>query len=217
MQMFWKTVVALTAAMAISGTTACDESAEAEASSPGLQPGNLLSGSSAVAPMAGGQDPGSLAPMPSAQQKLAMAAQFDPRRPWLSRYLTSAEVTESKGFFIQFLEASPGSRAERQGWMGYARYAALEQARQQESAQVEAARLDEKAAREERDRPEAEELCRRYRASPEMSAAEITTIHERLEQLAIPYPSQLASCATSVNFSYGDAMERIQTCSTTQC
>lgn len=108
MQMFWKTAMALTAALAISGTTACDESAEAEASSPGLQPGNLPSGSSAVAPMAGGQDPGSLAPMPSAQQKLAMAAQFDPRRPWLSRYLTSAEVTESKGFFIQFLEASPG-------------------------------------------------------------------------------------------------------------
>jgi hypothetical protein len=210
-------VVALAIVMAASGTAACDQRAEAETASPAAGPGHASTGSIRVERTGDGQDPGPLEPMPSAQQKLAMAAQFDPRRPWFSPYLTTAEATESKGFYIQFLEASPGSRAERQGWAGYARYVALERSRQQEYAQAEAVRLDEKASREDRDRPEAEELCRRYRANPDMSAAEIISIHERLEQLAIPYPSPLSSCATSVRFSYGEALDRNRVCSAAPC
>lgn len=212
-----RAAVALAIVMVVSGTAACDQKAEAETASPAPGPSQSSTGLSGVERTAGGQDPGPLEPMPSAQQKLAMAAQFDPRRPWFSPYLTTAEVTESKGFYIQFLEASPGSRAERQGWAGYARYVALERSRQQEHAQAEAVRLDEKAAREERDRPEAEELCRRYRANPDMSAAEIISIHERLEQLAIPYPSPLSSCATEVRFSYGEAVDRDRVCSAAPC
>ncbi|MDP3803480.1 MAG: hypothetical protein U1C74_32000 [Phenylobacterium sp.] len=198
-------------ALALGGAlTGCDGPAAARPATPVSEAGaSHLWGSMA-------QSREGVAPMPSPQQKRAMASQIDPRQPLVTPFLSASEALEAKGYLLQFLESPDGSVSERRAWEGFSRYQSLVQARSVSAQQAEDQAATEYAARAQRDEPEARAICTRFRLDPyALSYEEVSQMRDRMAQLATVYPGDLSRCVTEIEFRYLDLVPR--TCSASPC
>lgn len=57
--------------------------------------------------------------MPTAAQKVALRAQFNPNMGSPLMRLTPSQQLEAAGQYITYLDAEPGSREEREAWLAY--------------------------------------------------------------------------------------------------
>lgn len=160
--------------------------------------------------------------MPSPQQKRAMAAQYDPRRSVFSMFpapppdprgmatafsWSQGETLEAQGFLLQYLESPVGSAAERQGWDGVQRYYALYLQRISESRRTADRQMDDRAAQVARDEPEVRSICTRFRAERDrLTYRQALAMRDRLDELAVEYPSPLSQCQTALGFHVLDLM-----------
>ncbi len=165
--------------------------------------------SAGIIPAVATQDPGGVPPMPSPQQKRAIAAQIDPRQPVVTPFLSPAEALEAKGYLLHFLESPSGSLAESRAWEGFSRYEALVQARSASAQQTEAQAAAEYAARAHRDEPEARAICTRFRVDPyALSYEEVSQMRDQMAPLAAVYPGDLSRCAREIEFRYLELIPR---------